>query len=355
MKSFYKYIAAITFSVALLLPSYNLLAGNPDRSGQAGASELLINPWAGSSGWGGANIACTRGLESIYTNVAGTAFTERTELIFANTTYLKGADINIMTFGFTQRVGEAGALSLAIMSMGFGDVSRTTINNPDPGDAIIGTFAPNLMNINIGYAKIFSNSIYGGFTIKIISESMADMSAQGVAIDAGIQYVTGPMENIKFGIALKNVGPTMKFSGDGLTFRGFYNQFSRTSPTFVQPSSEYDCRRSFLLRRIRFPFGDNNRFTLAGAFISNSFTKDQFSIGGEFSLKNYLVLRAGYLYEDGITKKSDRTTVYTGPSAGLSVQIPLNKEKGSIFSVDYSYRDTDPFSGVHTIGARFTL
>ena len=78
MKSFYKYIAAITFSVALLLPSYNLLAGNPDRSGQAGASELLINPWAGSSSWGGANIACTRGLESIYTNVAGTAFTERT-------------------------------------------------------------------------------------------------------------------------------------------------------------------------------------------------------------------------------------------------------------------------------------
>ncbi len=69
---------------------------------------------------------------------------------------------------------------------------------------------------------------------------MADMSAQGVAIDAGIQYVTGPMENIKFGIALKNVGPTMKFSGDGLTFRGFYNQFSRTSPTFVQPSSEYE-------------------------------------------------------------------------------------------------------------------
>jgi len=185
---------------------------------------------------------------------------------------------------------------------------------------------------------------------------MADMSAQGVAIDAGIQYVTGPMENIKFGIALKNVGPTMKFSGDGLTFRGFYNQFSRTSPTFVQPSSEYELPAQLSIGgAYDFLFGDNNRFTLAGAFISNSFTKDQFSIGGEFSLKNYLVLRAGYLYEDGITKKSDRTTVYTGPSAGLSVQIPLNKEKGSIFSVDYSYRDTDPFSGVHTIGARFTL
>ena len=30
-------------------------AGNEQRAGQAGASELLINPWARSSGWGNAN------------------------------------------------------------------------------------------------------------------------------------------------------------------------------------------------------------------------------------------------------------------------------------------------------------
>mgnify|MGYP000949861213 CR=1 FL=1 len=356
MKNFYRYTITVIVLTILLLPAYELTAGNPDRAGEAGASELLINPWAGSSGWGGASIACSRGLESLYTNVAGTAFTQRTELIFSNTTYLKGADINIMNFGFSQKVGEAGALSLSIMSMSFGDISRTTIDNPDPSDVNIGTFAPNLLNINIAYAKAFSNSIYGGFNLKIISESIADLSAQGIAIDAGIQYVTGAQENIKFGIALKNVGPTMRFSGDGLTFRGFYNQFSRTSPTFVQPSSEFQLPAQLSIGgAYDFLFGENNRFTLAGAFISNSFTKDQFSLGGEFSLKDILVLRAGYLYEDGITNKPDRTTVFTGPSAGLSVQIPLNKEKGSIFSVDYSYRDTDPFDGVHTIGARISL
>lgn len=355
MKNFYKYAVAILLMVAFLLPINNLVGGNPDRSGQAGASELLINPWVGSSGWGGANVACSRGLESVFTNIAGTAFTTGTELIFGSTTYLKGADIKIMNFGLSQRVGEAGAFSLAIMSMNFGDISRTTIQNPDPSDANIGTFAPNLLNISIGYSKAFSNSIYGGFNLKIISESMADLSAQGIAIDAGIQYVTGPMENIKFGIALKNVGPTMKFSGDGLTFRGFYNQFSRTSPTFVQPSSEFELPAQLSIGgAYDFLFGEN-RFTLAGAFISNSFTKDLFSLGGEFSLSDYLVLRAGYTYEDGITEKSTRTTIYTGPSAGISVQIPLNKEKGSIFSVDYSYRDTDPFSGVHSIGARISL
>ncbi len=339
----------------MIFPSAEALAGNKDRSGQAGASELLINPWARSSGWGGANVACSRGLESVFTNIAGTAFTQKTELIFSHTDYLKGADVKIMNFGLAQHVGESGALSIAIMSMNFGDIAITTIDNPDPTDASIGTFSPNLLNINIGYSKAFSNSIYGGFNLKIISESISDISAQGIAIDAGIQYVTGEMENVKFGIALKNVGPTMKFKGDGFSFRGFYSPFSQTSPTFEQRVSDFELPTSLMIgAAYDFLFGES-RFTLAGTFVSNSFTKDQFILGGEFSLKSYLMLRAGYTYEDGITQEADRTTVYTGPSAGFTVQIPLNKEKGSTFSVDYSYRDTDPFDGIHTIGARISL
>ena len=260
-----------------------------------------------------------------------------------------------MTFGLTQHVGETGALTIAIMSMSFGDIEVTTINNPDPSDGSIGTFSPTLMNISIGYAKAFSNSIYGGFNLKIISESISDLSAMGVAIDAGIQYVTGEQENIKFGIALKNVGPTMKFTGDGLSFRGFYSQFSTTSPTFEQRKADFELPATLLIGgAYDFLFGEN-RFTLAANFQSNSFTKDQITLGGEFALKQYLMLRAAYTYEDGITEKKNRTTVYTGPSAGITIQVPFNKEKGSSFSIDYSYRATDPFDGIHTIGARINL
>ena len=37
-----------------------------ERVGQAGAFELLINPWARSSGLSGANTASVRGIESVY-------------------------------------------------------------------------------------------------------------------------------------------------------------------------------------------------------------------------------------------------------------------------------------------------
>ncbi len=352
MKNIYRYIIAILLMGLLITPITNLKAGNKDRSGQSGASELLINPWARSSGWGGVSVANTRGLESVFTNIAGTAFTTGTEVIFSATDYLKGTDIKIMNFGLTQHVGESGALTLSFMSMNFGDIVVTTIDNPD---GTSGTFSPQLVNISIGYAKAFSNSIYGGFNLKIISESISDMSTQGVAIDAGIQYVTGEKENVKFGIALKNVGPTMQYSGDGLSFRGFYNQFSTTSPTFEQRQADFELPATLLIGgAYDFLFAEN-RFTLAGSFQSNSFTKDQFTLGGEFSLKTYLMLRAAYTYEEGITDKANRTTVYTGPSAGFTVQVPLSKEKGTTFSIDYSYRSTDPFDGVHTIGARINL
>ena len=94
MKKYSKIVAPLVLIGLFLAPTNNALAGNPDRSGQAGATELLINPWARSSGWAGSNVAGARGLEAMFLNVAGTAFTKKTELMFARTNWLKGTDIN---------------------------------------------------------------------------------------------------------------------------------------------------------------------------------------------------------------------------------------------------------------------
>ena len=83
-----------TVSIAFIFLFVNtIFAGNPQRSGQAGASELLINPWARSSGWAGANVAGVRGLEGIYSNVAGLAFVE--ELVAADKTFVVFEDADL--------------------------------------------------------------------------------------------------------------------------------------------------------------------------------------------------------------------------------------------------------------------
>jgi len=353
MKILYRYLIA-TLITALILPVTGF-AGNKDRSGQAGASELLINPWTRSSGWGSANMARVRGLEAMWGNVAGTAFTHKTQMIFSHTQWLKGSGTNLFAFGLTQKVGDDGAFGIQVMSMNFGEIMVTTTESPDGG---VGTYSPSLMNFSLSYAKAFSNSIYGGLVVKMISESISDVSAFGVALDAGIQYVTGENDQLAFGVSLKNIGPQMHFSGDGISLKSFIPG-QETQFTLEQRSDGFEIPTQLNIgASYDFLFPNNYRLTLAGTFISNSFTKDQFAFGMEGSLHNWVILRVGYTYESGMWDNylsPNNTNVTSGLSAGMSIQVPLNKKNGTYFSIDYAYRETISFSGNHSIGIVFNL
>lgn len=341
------YIAAI----ALFAGTF-VFAGNEDRAGTAGAGQLLINPSARSSAWGGSAVSSAVGLDAMFLNVAGLAFTQQTEIMFARTNWMSGADINVNLLGFTQHVGAAGVLGFSVMTVGYGDIPITTTELPEGG---IGNFSPTNSNLHLAYSKEFSNSIYGGLAIKVLTEGISDMRSSGAAIDAGIRYVSGERDHVKFGIALRNVGPPMFFEGDGddLQTNSTVNNDEIMTldqraakaelPSLVHIGASYD----FLL-------AEDHELTAAGTYTSNSFTKDQFRMGAEYSFRNLIVLRAGYVFEPDGTDSALRTTALTGVAAGLSVEIPFGENDSSI-GLDYSYRDTNPFGGIHSIGARINL
>jgi hypothetical protein len=356
MKYFYRYLAVILTILMVMPVSQLTFAGNKDRSGQAGASELLINPWTRSSGWGNANMAKVKGVEALWGNAAGLAFTKGTQFEFAYTDWLRGTGTSIFAFGLAQKVGDAGALGIQVMSMNFGEIDITTTNSPDGG---VGVYRPNMLNFAISYSKSFSNSIYAGVVIKMISETIADASAFGIAIDAGIQYVTGVNDQVAFGISLKNVGPKLTFRGDGLDIRALIPGGQNTLNTVQQRSSAFEIPAQLNIgASYDFLMPAENRITLAGNFTSNSFSKDQFTLGLEYSFKDILMLRAGYTYEEGIWEDidtSEKTNVNNGLSAGISLSIPLNKEKGSFIGIDYAFRETVSFNHNHTVGLIFNF
>jgi len=354
MKTYAKYILSLMLIGLVVAPAS--FAGNKQRIGQAGASELLINPWASTSGWGDANSASVTGLEALTMNVAGSAFVGKTELGYSNANWLVGTDISVNSFGLLSKVGDAGALGVYLMSMNLGDIEVTTVESPEGG---LGTFNPKFSTIGISYAKEFSNSIYGGVIVKLYTGGISDVKTNAIAVDAGIQYVTGAQRQLHFGITLRNIGTTGKYAGDGLSFRGIIPETAVTM-TVEQRSAEYELPTQVKIGlAYDFNFGVGQRLTVAGNFTSNSFSKDQIHLGLEYDFKNILLLRGGFIYEDGINPFKDdyanRTTVFTGPTAGVTLNVPLNKDTGSQFCIDYSYRDTDPFSGVHTIGARIIM
>lgn len=332
----------------------SVFAGNQDRVAQAGANELLMNPWTRSAGFANANGACVKGLESTYLNIAGLAFTKKTELVFNNTSVLAGSGIKLNAFGFSQKVGKTGVMGMSVNSLNFGNIPITTVDNPEGG---LGNYSVQFNNINISYAKEFSNSIYGGVNIKAITQQLSNLSAKGVAVDAGIQYLTGTNEernNIHFGISLKNVGAPMRYRGDGLSIRR-KSPITNTDMTVEQRSALIELPSQLMISGgYDFNFTDKHKVTLVGTFTSNSYTNNQFNGGLEYSFINYFSIRGGYIYED--TKKYVAgTTFFSGPTAGFTFETPFNKDKTSTIGIDYSFKATNQIAPFHSIGVRINL
>lgn len=379
------YLVSILLIAVLGLISTNLFAGNWQRAGQAGASQLLINPWARSSGFGDANVACVTGYESMHLNIAGMAFTKKLEVGFNNSQYFVSTGIQVNAAALAVRVGENSVLGAMVEAFNWGEIDRTSEAMPEGG---FGTFKPGYTVIGLSYAREFSNSIFGGITVKIINEHIDNLSANGFAFDAGIQYITGfgkdkagnrKRDNLHFGITMKNVGTTMKYSGDGMSFVGL-------SPTGTSMSVENRSQEFELPSLIKIGFSyhiklaakvdeeeetvySNHNLAIALNFTSNSFTNDQFHFGLEYSFMEYLFIRGGYTYEKGLYSVDNCMTAFSGPSVGITLQAPLKKkEEGTkyglnttscstrpVIGVDYSYRFTNVFGGVHTFGLRVTM
>ena len=341
------------FSLLLMamLAFGSAFAGNPDRAGSAGASQLLINPWSASSGLAGTDMASVKGLESTFLNVAGLAFVQRNELAFANSMYLGGTGISVNALGFATKVGDSGVLGLSVTSMNIGDIMITTEDLPEGG---IGSFSPAFSNIGITYSKEFSNSIYGGLALRIIGESISNVRASGVCFDAGIRYVTGENDGLRFGIALRNVGAPMRYAGDGLTVTAT-PQGADESLTVFQRSERYELPSLVNIGiAVDVVSNDNTVVTANAQFVSNSFTKDQVGGSIEANLSDRLILRGGYLWEQGVIDGgSALSTAYTGPAAGIGLNLPAGGE--AMLKFDYSYRTTNAFNGTHTLGVKISL
>jgi len=316
-----------------------VFAGNPDRQGEAGAYELLMNPWAKSAGLHTINTASITGVESMRLNPAGLSRVSGTEIALSHTFYLVGTDIGLNAAGFAQRVGKSGAFGVSIMAVDVGDIPITTTAQPEGTGS---TFSPSFFNIGISYAHTFE--------FRGISESTANLSANGFAIDAGVQYVSGDNDEFKFGISLRNVGSPMTFRGTGLARQiiedEVENTFNTRGATFELPSVlniglSYDFR-----------IDDQHMVTAYGNFTANSFSNDALGVGLEYSLFDYFQLRAAYKYTTNSAESIVLNPVYTGLAGGVSVVVPLKKDSDAQLSVDYGYRASDPWDGSHSLALK---
>jgi hypothetical protein len=342
-----------------------LQAGNPDRAGGAGATQLLINPYSRSAGMGGANTASVRGVEALHFNVAGLAYNETTELVFARVNYLQGTNTNINTLSFAQAVGSGGnVIGLTITKWDLGNIPITTVEQPEGS---LATYSPQFLNIGLAYAKKFSNSITGGIVIRYVAEGITNLTAQGIACDAGVQYQTAlnpknkiKKEDFRFGISVRNIGPDMIYTGNGLSVKSTVDVASgaqRTTqmgsklmnlPSLVHIGASYDLRLD--------KNADNyfHRITPSANFNYNAFFSNIVGVGVEYAFRESFMVRGGYNWMEGNTSSDAYRSQYIGVTGGCTVQVPITKS-GTMVGIDYAYAPTRIFNGIHNVGIRLVL
>ena len=349
------FIALIIINFSLLIIN-SVSAGNPDRQGQAGAYELLLNPWARTVGVHLTNTAYVSGVEAMNLNIAGLGRTKGMELGIGHSILYQGSGLGVNAAGFAQKVGN-GVFGVSLNALNFGKIPVTTTAQPEGTGA---TYSPTFFNVCLGYAYQFEEKISVGIGVRFINESLADISASGFSLDAGVQYATGDdtyKKRFQFGVALRNIGSPMHFTGQGLSDEAkvtnvaspYVIRVARNAANFELPSqlligASYDI----------IPM-EKSKLTASANFTSNAFSRDEIGAALIFSMNEVFVLRAAYRYEVGLSSSDLNHSVYTGPSMGFSVNVPTAKNSDRTFSIDYGYLFSNPWGGTHNIGVRLSL
>jgi len=328
--------------LALWAVTAELFAGRPDKAGTAAAPELLIPVGAASIGYGGAGIATATGVDGIFWNPAGLARTEfGSSVIVSHMAYL--ADINLEYAAAALNFTGVGAVGLSVKSLAIGDIPVTTEEQPDGTGE---TTSPAMLVVGGTFARKISDRISMGVTVTYIYESMAKVSASGVCFTAGVQYTgLGGIDGLEFGVALKNLGPGMQYSGDGLLRNGVVVDASRpASPILIQAEtndlpSSIDIGLGYTMK-----LDEENALLISSSFLNNNYTEDEYELGGQYSYQQRFFVRGGYDF-------SNSDYIY-GATFGFGVKTVVSD---ITIQVDYAYRSVQYFSGNHVISLQFGL
>jgi len=327
-------IAAV--AVAGLAPRY-AMAQAGDQSGTAGASYLMVPVTAQSAALGAsmtASLATLNGIEALYANPAGLMQNDGTGVLFSRMNYV--ADIGVNTLGAAHRIGNNN-IALIVTAWDMGEIPLQTEERPEVTEL---TWEAPIFFVGLSYARQFTDRIAAGVTAKVLNETIDDMSASGVAFDAGMTYLVGE-SGLRFGVSLRNFGPQMVYSGDGLLREA--EGTSRAIPVIgYELPSELNFGASY-----QRALGSDASVAFLGNFRSNAYDTDQYAGGLEFGLREILFLRGGYQIQEDLDD-----SFYQGWNLGAGLNLDFT---GLLLKIDYAYRSTRFFDSVQMFTASVTL
>ncbi len=329
--------------VLSLIALQGAFASGGNRTGTGGAAELLIPIGGRDLAMGGSTISTSTGIEALFWNPAGISKSKASaNLMFSHMSYI--ADIGVDYGAASANFEGIGTFALSIKSLSIGEMLVTTTQNPDGTGQ---TYSPQFFIAGATFAKQLSDRVSVGVTANLVNERIAEVNTNGVAFNVGVIYDNlGSINGLSLGVAVKNIGPQMKFDGPGL-----YVQ--TTVPGQVAPANflKLEAAPYELPSTVEFglgyhyDFSGENSLQLSGTFQNNNFSGDEYKGGVEYGYNNNFFLRAGYT---GSPSSQTPDYIY-GFTAGAGVAYDF---EGTQVSFDYAFRSVKYFDGNHVVSIK---
>lgn len=348
---------SIVLCVALAVVVGSVQAQNK-RVGTSAAPELLIPVGARDMAMGGSTIATSTGVEAIHWNPAGLGrLTHSAEGMFSSMTYI--ADINVSYGAVGASFGDFGVIALSVKTLDFGDIALTTEDDPENFSGRF--FSPTFVTVGLTYARGLTDAVSFGGTVKIISEQIDRVSATGFAFDMGVQYnrLAG-ISGLSLGVAVKNVGPQIKFDGPGLYRNAVSTDGRRPNQKFKSEAASFELPS---VVEIGLAYSgvaaENLSYTLNGSFTNNNLYLDEYNIGGEigYSIEGVKLFgRAGMgLVPQAEKEDSDLLgNTFDGNLFGATYGVGVNYAAPGIdITVDFAQRQVEFFGANSVLSVKF--
>lgn len=348
MKSPIKQAIAFGVLFGLILLS-SVYAGDNNRTGTAGAQELLIPVGARDLALGGSSVASTNGVDAIYWNPAGLSKINSVEAMFSHLSYF--ADIGVEYGVVGINTGSFGNLGFSLKSVNFGNIPVTTEDLPDGTGQ---TYSPTYLTLGMTYARMLSDRISVGATVNIINESIMNTSANAVGFDIGVRYDGIGVPDLKLAVVLKNVGTNISYSGAGLYRTGTTSSDLRGQQTYslVAATAELPSQMEIALA-YNYKLDETYQISLFGDFENNNYSTDVWKLGAEFAFKDLLFLRGGYTFapNDPVDATGASSYLYDY-TAGAGIKYDLG---GATIAVDYAFRHLVRMSSNNVISVKIGI
>jgi hypothetical protein len=308
-------------------------AGDADRIGTAGATQLQIPVGARDMALFGSNLALTSGLDAIYWNPAGVPRMDNLAAVqFSYMSIFNDIGVNYIAAAYNDE--DIGALAISIKSISFGDIPFTT--NEDMNGEAGKTFSPTFVNLGFTYARALTEAVNVGVTMRLVTESIDRASASATSFDIGLQYDRlGGIDGVSFAVAVKNLGSNMQYEGSGLG-ENVLNSEGRSDFLVREASSDQLPTSIEIGLAYTAAINEQNSLLLLGNFKSNNLENDAALFGLEYNFNNFLFARGGYNMQMN-TETEDQLNRF-------ALGVGINYALGDVdFRFDYAYRDNQYF------------